>query len=134
MTKENNLKQIKKLRTVLKTIPNEFEGKDYTVKLLTDELTSLCPFTGIPDFYKIHIIYIPAKELIELKSLKFYLLKFRELRITHEALLNVIFDDLANSLNPKYIKIELHANIRGGIRTTAYREQGEYYYCEKEKQ
>jgi 7-cyano-7-deazaguanine reductase len=68
------------------------------------------------------LIYVPAQELVELKSLKLYLLKFRDMRLTHEALLNTIFEDLINLPKPKYIRIELHANIRGGIMAITYRE------------
>lgn len=122
-----NPSQIEQLRSILQTIPNEFHPQDYTVELSTDELTSVCPFRGLPDFYKLHVTYIPAKELLELKSLKFYLSKFRNIPITHEALLNVIFEDLANLLHPRYIRIELYVHRRGGIDVVVRREQGEYY-------
>jgi len=121
---ENNINQFKKLQSILKTFPNEFEGKNYTITMFTNELLALCPFTGNPDFYKIHLVYIPSKELVELKSLKLYFFEFRKLNITHETLLNIVFDDLAILLKPKYIKIELIANVRGGIKTTVSREQG----------
>ncbi len=127
MSRASNLSQVEELRSVLKTIPNEFEGQDYIVELSTDELTSLCPFTGLPDFYRFQLTYIPTKELVGLKSLKLYLLKFRNITITHEALLNVIFDDLVSLLAPRYIRIELRAHKRGGIDAVVRREQGECY-------
>lgn len=117
--------KLKELRSVLRTIPNEFEGKDYTVEIFTEELTSLCPFRGFPDFYGLRIVYVPDASLVELKSLKFYLQGFREVGITHESLLNVIFEDLLELLKPKYLKAELYVNIRGGIRTTVRREYGD---------
>ena len=60
-------------KQILKTIPNEFEGREYTIELFTEELTSICPFTGLPDFYKLHVVYRPHKKLVELKSFKMYL-------------------------------------------------------------
>ncbi|HIE05030.1 MAG TPA: preQ(1) synthase [Candidatus Latescibacteria bacterium] len=116
--------KLKELRSILRTIPNEFEGRDYAVELFTEELTSLCPFRGLPDFYRLRIVYVPDASLVELKSLKFYLQGFREVGITHESLLNVIFEDLLELLKPKYLKAELYVNIRGGIRTTVRREYG----------
>ena len=117
--------KLKELRSILRTIPNEFEGRDYTVEIFTEELTSLCPFRGLPDFYGLRIVYVPDASLVELKSLKFYLQGFREVGITHESLLNVIFEDLLELLKPKYLKAELYVNIRGGIRTTVRREYGD---------
>ncbi len=117
--------KFEKLRSILETIPNEFEGRDYTVELFTEELTSRCPFRGLPDFYRIRIIYVPDSRLVELKSLKFYLQSFRDIGITHESLLNVIFEDLLDILQPKYLRIELDVNIRGGIKATVRREHGE---------
>lgn len=117
--------KLKELRSVLRTIPNEFEGRDYTVEIFTEELTSLCPFRGLPDFYGLRIVYVPDASLVELKSLKFYLQGFRDVGITHESLLNVIFEDLLELLKPKYLKAELYVNIRGGIRTTVRREYGD---------
>ncbi|RLA89428.1 MAG: NADPH-dependent 7-cyano-7-deazaguanine reductase QueF [Deltaproteobacteria bacterium] len=123
---EKNQKKIKELKAVLKKIPNEFKEKDYTIDLFTKELTALCPFTGQPDFYEIHIHYIPNKELLELKSLKFYLQGFRDVKTTHETLLNIIFEDFVNLVEPKYLKIKLYVNVRGGIKTIVAREQGSY--------
>jgi len=124
MNNENNMNQFKKLQSILKTFPNEYKNKNYTISMSTKELMALCPFTGNPDFYKINLVYIPIKNLVELKSLKLYFFQFHKLKITHETLLNVIFNDLAILLKPKYIKIELIANVRGGIRTIVTREQG----------
>ncbi|RKY57689.1 MAG: preQ(1) synthase [Candidatus Latescibacterota bacterium] len=117
--------KLRELRSILKTIPNEFEGREYTVELFTEELTSRCPFRGLPDFYRLRLIYVPDRDLVELKSLKFYLQGFRDVGITHESLLNVIFEDLLDLLKPRYLRAELYVNVRGGIRTTVRREHGE---------
>jgi len=116
-----------KLQQILKTISNEFKDEEYTIELWTNELTSICPYTNLPDFYELLIIYIPCKNILELKSLKFYLSEFRNIKITHESLLNVIFKHLLNLLKPKYLKVELHVNIRGGVKAKLKREYGGNY-------
>lgn len=118
------LEKAREAKVELKKIKNEFEGRDYIIQLENPELTALCPFTANPDFYEIKITYQPDQELIELKSLKLYLQKFRDIRITHESLLNIIFEDIDSLISPKYLKIELKVNIRGGIKTTVIREKG----------
>ncbi len=106
-------------------IDNEYPGRNYKVEIFTEELTALCPFSGNPDYYKIRIVYIPDKKVVELKSLKYYFVGFRNERTTHEALLNRIFEDIQEAISPKYLKIELFVNIRGGIEVTVSREEGE---------
>ncbi len=113
------------LKKLLQPIPNSHPGRDYVVVLETDELTAICPFYGNPDFYRIRIIYIPDETVVELKSLKFYMAAFRDYRTTHENLLNTIFEHLKELMKPKYLRIELDVNIRGGIKTRILREEGE---------
>jgi 7-cyano-7-deazaguanine reductase len=118
----------KNFRSILKTVENEFKGREYQVELSTDELSAICPFTDLPDYYKLRIFYVPDKHLVELKSLKLYLVRFKDSKFTHEALCNRIFEDLVDLLKPKYMRIELEANIRGGIKTVVKKE-----YKEKEE-
>ncbi len=113
------------MENMLVAIDNEYPGRNYKVEIFTEELTALCPFSGNPDYYKIRIVYVPDKKVVELKSLKYYFVNFRNERTTHEALLNKIFEDLKNAISPKYLKIELFVNIRGGIEVTVSREEGE---------
>ncbi len=113
------------MENMLVAIDNEYPGRNYKVEIFTEELTALCPFSGNPDYYKIRIVYVPDKKVVELKSLKYYFVGFRNERTTHEALLNKIFEDLKNVISPKYLKIELFVNIRGGIEVTVSREEGE---------
>jgi len=120
-----DLKKLKKLRDTLEVIPNNYPKADYPVKFETSELSTLCPFTTHPDFYTLIITYKPEKLLVELKSLKLYIEKFRNLRTTHETLLNIIFEDFKSLLSPKFLRVELQVNVRGGIKTTLYREEGE---------
>jgi 7-cyano-7-deazaguanine reductase len=115
--------KLKKLGSSLEKLPNKFPEADYPIEFKTSELTSLCPFTGHPDFYKLKIGYKPNKSIVELKSVKLYIEKFRDLRTTHETLLNIIFEDFKSLLSPKYLFVELKVNVRGGIKTTLYREE-----------
>ncbi len=120
-----NLKELKNLRGTLEVMPNNFPEADYPVKLKSNELTALCPFTAHPDFYTVTIIYKPVKVIMELKSIKLYIERFRNLQTTHETLLNIIFEDFKSLLSPKYLRVELKVNTRGGIKTTVTREEGE---------
>ena len=122
---KEDLGKLKKLKDTLEVIPNNFPEADFPNRFETSELSALCPFTSHPDFYTLIITYKPDKLLIELKSFKLYIEKFRNLRTTHETLLNIIFEDFKSLLSPKSLRVELRVNIRGGIKTTLYREEGE---------
>lgn len=91
----------------------------------TDEFTSVCPRTGQPDFSSLEIKYTPDKYCIESKSLKFYLWSFRQYGAFSETLAAKIADEVVYAINPKYVKVTIYQNIRGGIAltSTAEREQ-----------
>ena len=78
----------------------------------------MCPKTGQPDFATLHISYIPDKLCIELKSLKIYLVSYRNEGVFHEKLTNIILDDLVSSCRSRTMKIVGDFNVRGGINTT----------------
>ncbi len=118
-----DLGKLKELVTTLEKLPNKFPEADYPIEFKTAELTSLCPFTGHPDFYKLKVKYKPCKYIVELKSVKLYIEKFRDFRTTHETLLNIIFEDFKSLLSPRYLFVELKVNVRGGIKTTLSREE-----------
>ena len=86
------------------------------------ELTSLCPTTRLPDFYTVKLTYEPDRLLPELKSLKLYFLTFRDTEILHEELANEILDDLVRSIDPRWARIVLKVNNRGGVLTTIARK------------
>lgn len=88
----------------------------------TEELTALCPMTGLPDHYQVAIIYTPGKLIPELKSLKRYLVAFRDVPILHEHLACRLFEDFNEAVCPKRLRIELIANVRGGITSTVVKE------------
>ena len=103
---------------LLETIDNPSKGRDYEVKIETDELTCLCPVTGQPDFASVELRYAPGELCVELKSFKIYLWSFRQEGIFHEALANRILDDMVELLEPLRLSLCLVFNVRGGIRTT----------------
>ena len=101
----------------LEVVDNLYAGRDYVVRFAIPEFTCVCPKTGLPDFAIIRIEYVPGRHLIELKSLKYYILGFRNAGIFHESVANRILDDLVKAAKPKRAKLEADFNARGGIHT-----------------
>ncbi len=96
--------------------PNQFRGTVITVEAL--EFTSVCPKTGLPDFGRITIEYEPRKACLELKSLKLYLLAFRNVGIFYENVVNRILEDVVEAARPAWATVRGEFNIRGGMRAT----------------
>ncbi|MFH0812890.1 MAG: preQ(1) synthase [Pseudomonadota bacterium] len=101
----------------LETWPNPNPERNYTVEITFPEFTCLCPRSGYPDFATIHIKYIPDKQIIELKSLKLYLNKYRGVYISHEEVANKIYNDLHDTLEPRFLEITGDFNPRGNVKT-----------------
>ena len=101
---------------------NKYNDRDYLVKIETAEFTCICPKTRLPDFATIRIEYIPDEWCIELKSFKLYLVSFRGVGIFHEHVTNRILDDLVKASKPRYMKLEMEYNLRGGIKTSTKAE------------
>ncbi len=97
-------------------IPNMH--KDYEITIAIPEYTSVCPKTGLPDFGEIIIKYIPDKLCIELKSLKYYIIGYRDLGIFYENIVNRILDDVVSACRPKHAYVTGHFNARGGMTAT----------------
>lgn len=93
------------------------DKRDIDITIRQPEFTSLCPMTGLPDFGCITINYRPNIKIVELKSLKFYLLQYRDLGIFYEHVVNRILDDLVEALAPKWMEVEGSFTARGGINT-----------------
>lgn len=106
----------------LETFPNPNPQRDYTISFECPEFTCLCPRTGQPDFATIRIEYVPDKLCVELKSLKLYLWSYRNEGAFHEAVTNKILDDLAQSTQPRYLKVVGDFFVRGGIHTVVTAE------------
>ena len=102
----------------LETFPNPRADRDYEIAILCPEFTSVCPITGLPDFGEIRITYVPDQQCIELKSLKYYMLEFRNRGIFYEAVTNQILDDLVAACQPRRITVVGAFSARGGITTT----------------
>lgn len=107
---------------VLDTFPYEYPGKDIIINIDTDEFTAVCPWSGLPDFAAIKIDYIPSKVCIELRSLKYYLLSYRNVGIYQEHAVNRILDDLVACAHPRWMKVTADYRIRGGVHTVVSRE------------
>jgi 7-cyano-7-deazaguanine reductase len=90
---------------------------DEVITYIYPELTALCPMTGLQDLYTLEITLEPNKFVPELKSLKFYLMGYRELPISHEHLASKIYEDLERVLAPGLLEINLDTAVRGGIKT-----------------
>ncbi len=101
--------------TMLDAFDNQHPDRDYWVTFTAPEFTTLCPKTGQPDFATLTIRYIPAKKLVESKSLKLYLFGFRNHGDFHEDVINVIYNDLQKLLKPKYLEVYGKFAARGGI-------------------
>ncbi len=92
-----------------------YAGHRETVRYCTDELTALCPKTGLPDFYHLEIEYVPDMLIVELKSLKLYLTAYRNIGIFYEHLAVKIYEDIMEAVSPQSLKVLLRAEKRGGI-------------------
>ena len=97
----------------LETFPNQYSN--YEIKIEIPEYTSVCPKTGLPDFGKITIWYVPNKSCLELKSLKMYILGYRNLGIFYENAVNRILEDVIAACQPKKARVVGEFNPRGGI-------------------
>jgi len=107
---------------VLETFPNPRPERDYQIAIDCPEFTSMCPKTGLPDFGTIQIRYQPGESCIELKSLKYYLLGFRNQGIFYEAATNRILDDLVAACRPRRMTVVGDVTARGGITTAVTAE------------
>ncbi len=106
----------------LEVFPNPNPGRDYTIVHINPEFTSVCPMTGLPDFGTITIEYVPDELCVELKSLKYYFLEFRNRGIFYEALTNSILDDMIELMRPRRIRVTGEFSTRGGLRSTVIAE------------
>ncbi len=103
---------------MLETFPNPRPERDYTIQIDCPEFTSVCPKTGQPDFGTITVRYVPEATCIELKSLKLYLVEYRDRGIFYEAVVNTILDDLVAACGPRKMEVRGDFRPRGGISTS----------------
>ncbi len=95
------------------------------IEIVTEEFSAVCPGTGLPDIGRLVIEYIPDRLCVELKALKYYLFSYREDGIFQEPVTDLIFDHLHRTLEPRYLKVTMTYNTRGGFDTTVYAERGD---------
>src|SRR5438132_9070109 len=103
--------------STLETFPNPRPERQYEIAISCTELTSVCPKTGLPDFGEIRIVYVPDQRCVELKSLKYYMIEFRNRGIFYETVTNQILDDLVEALSPRRMTVVGDFSVRGGIKT-----------------
>ena len=96
----------------------DYPEQETEVSVDTDEFTAVCPWTGLPDYGDLSISYVAALSCIELKSLKYYLLSYRDVGIVQEHAANRILNDLVALCQPRRMKVTLDYKVRGGIHTS----------------
>ena len=120
---EGRQDHIRDLKTPdIEVFENIYSDREYTIELEIPEFTAICPKTGLPDFGIIYITYIPQKVCLELKSLKEYMVFYRNIGIFHENVVNKVVDDIVEAALPKQLSVSAVYNVRGGITTTVSRE------------
>ena len=110
--------QIAQPRTILEAFENPKPDRDYEIKFVFPEFTSMCPVTGQPDFATITVIYVPDRYCVEMKSLKLYFFAYRNKGIFFEAVVNTILDDLVETLRPRAMTVIGEFAVRGGTAGT----------------
>jgi 7-cyano-7-deazaguanine reductase len=101
----------------LDTFAYEFPGREIKIAFEIPEFTAICPFSDFPDFAVIRLQYVPHELCVELKSLKLYINSFRNIKIFHEHVINVILEDFTSACDPLSVEIEGDFHIRGNIKT-----------------
>ncbi|HEX3357268.1 MAG TPA: preQ(1) synthase [Tepidisphaeraceae bacterium] len=110
--------QIARPRTILESFPNPQPRRDYEIKFVFPEFTSVCPVTGQPDFATITVQYVPDRLCVEMKSLKLYFFAYRDKGIFYEGVVNTILDDLVALLKPRRMTVIGDFAVRGGTAGT----------------
>jgi 7-cyano-7-deazaguanine reductase len=101
----------------LDTFRYEYPGREIWIEFEMPEFTAICPFSDFPDFAVIRLRYVPNERCIELKSLKLYINSFREIKVFHEHVINVILEDFVRACDPLRVEIEGDFHVRGNIKT-----------------
>lgn len=101
----------------LDTFEYEYKGREIWIEFEMPEFTAICPFSDFPDFAVIKLKYVPFERCIELKSLKLYINSFREIKVFHEHVINIILEDFVKACDPLRVEIEGDFHVRGNIKT-----------------
>jgi 7-cyano-7-deazaguanine reductase len=95
-----------------------YEGPEQEIVTETSEFSAVCPYSGLPDYAKLTISYVPGQRCIELKSLKYYIISYRNVGIFQEHATARIAEDLFRALEPRRLTVSTVYNVRGGFLTT----------------
>ena len=109
---------------MLEVFPNPAPHRNYVIKHICPEFTSVCPKTGQPDFATIELEYIPDETCLELKSLKLYSYSFRNEGIFYEGVTNRLLDELVAACDPRWMRVRGLFHVRGGISSEIVAETG----------
>jgi len=112
----------------LEAVPNPARQRDFLIACASPEFTCLCPRSGFPDLPTIRLRYVPDRSIVELKSLKLYLNRYRDEHAFHEAVVNQIADDLAAAIDPRWLELVGDFNVRGNIKTVITVVRGQEGY------
>jgi len=99
----------------LETFP--YDGPEQEIVTETSEFSAVCPYSGLPDFATLTIRYVPSDRCVELKSLKYYVISYRNVGIFQEHATARIADDLCRALAPRRLTVSTRYNVRGGFET-----------------
>jgi len=108
----------------LESVPNPHTGADYVVRFTVPEFTTLCPITSQPDFAHFVIDYVPDRRIVESKSLKLFLVSFRNAQGFHEATTITIAKRIVAAIRPKYLRIAGYWYPRGGMPIDIFWQTG----------
>lgn len=103
---------------ILETFENPAPERDYTIHIRIPEFTCLCPLTGQPDFAEFTLEYVADQLCLELKSLKLYMVSYRDTGAFHEDVTNLILGHFVQRVQPRFMRLTGQFNVRGGIYTT----------------
>ncbi len=101
----------------LDTFRYEYAGREIWIDFEIPEFTAICPFSEFPDFAVIRLKYVPNERCIELKSLKLYINSFRDIKVFHEHVMNIIMEDFVKACDPMRVELEGDFHVRGNIKT-----------------
>lgn len=101
----------------LDTFAYEFVGREIWIEFEMSEFTAICPFSDFPDFAVIRLKYVPNERCIELKSLKLYVNSFRDIKVFHEHVINILIEDFVKACDPLKVELEGDFHVRGNIKT-----------------
>ena len=96
----------------------DYDGPDQEIVTETSEFSAVCPYSGLPDYARLAIRYVPGQKCVELRSLKYYIVSFRNVGIFQEHATGRIAEDLFHVLAPRSLTVTTIYNVRGGFETT----------------